>query len=138
MNKRVIAIVVSVLLLAAIVGVLVINKPAEAPSGTSNTSTNTSGEQQATANPVATDKIDIKDFAFAPGSVTVKKGTTVTWVNQDTTKHTVTPDDETSDFKSSELLAKGESYSVTFNTAGSFTYHCAPHPNMTATVVVTD
>lgn len=138
MNKKVVFSIVGVLVLASIVGVLLMKKPAEAPSGTSNTSKSSDTSQQATNNPVATDKVTIKDFAFAPGTITVKKGTTVTWTNQDSTKHSVTPDDETADFKSSDLLSKGQTYSVTFNTAGTFTYHCSLHAEMKATVVVTE
>ena len=36
------------------------------------------------------------------------------------------------------LLAKGERYSFTFTEADSYPYHCAPHPDMKGTVVVTE
>jgi plastocyanin len=77
--------------------------------------------------------VTIKDFAFAPGSITVAAGTTVTWTNQDSASHTVTADDGSFD---SKALATGATFSQTFPTAGSFTYHCAIHTSMTATVVV--
>lgn len=80
--------------------------------------------------------VSIKDFAFGPTTITVKKGTTVTWTNQDGPKHTVTADG--SEGPKSGLLAKGESTSYTFNSVGSFPYHCEPHPFMKATVVVTE
>lgn len=78
--------------------------------------------------------ITIQNFAFSPKTVTVKKGTKVTWTNQDVASHTVTSDTGTE--LNSELLGKGESFSHVFNEAGTFAYHCTPHPNMQATVVV--
>lgn len=95
-------------------------------------------EMQQTYEPVSVNKVDIKDFDFQPQTITVKKGTTVTWTNQDVAKHDINPDSESDNFKASELLAKGESYSWTFNTAGTYTYHCSPHPYMKATVIVTE
>ena len=77
--------------------------------------------------------IDIKDFAYGPKTLTVKKGTTVVWTNQDSVKHTATADDGSFD---TGLLAKGESGSVTFDKIGTFNYHCTPHPNMKAAIIV--
>jgi amicyanin len=142
MNKRAVLIVVTVLVLGAIVGVLFMKNPAKAPSesGTSTTTNSTENKQDSEADitPVATDTVEIKDFAFSPAAITVKKGTKVTWTNKDSTQHNISPDTETADFKASELLAQGESYSVTFNTVGTFSYHCTPHPYMKASVIVTE
>lgn len=77
--------------------------------------------------------VEIKNFAFGPKTLTVKKGTEVTFANQDSVKHSATSDDGSFD---TGLLAKGESGSVTFDKAGTFTYHCTPHPYMKATIVV--
>ncbi len=82
-----------------------------------------------------TNAITIKDYAFSPATLTIKKGTTITWTNQDIAKHTVTGD---SGGPSSEFFGKGKSYSYTFTKAGSYPYHCEPHPYMTATIVVTE
>lgn len=140
MNKRAIIIVLTILVLGGIVGVLFMKDPAKAPTQNQSTNTSTESKQdtETDVTPVATDKVDIKDFAFSPVAITVKKGTKVTWTNQDATRHSVSPDSETSDFKASELLGQGQTYSVTFNTAGTFTYHCTPHPNMKASVIVTE
>lgn len=92
---------------------------------------NTTGEQPSTA-----DKVSISNFAFTPASITVKKGTTVTWTNNDSVAHTVTAD--SGNGPNSELLQNGETYSFTFNEAGTFKYHCVPHPSMKATVTVTE
>jgi len=64
----------------------------------------------------------------------VPVGTKVTWTNKDAATHTVSGDTGTFDSKD---LATGASFSFTFNQAGSFAYHCAIHPRMVATIVVT-
>ncbi|MGW4400357.1 cupredoxin domain-containing protein [Amycolatopsis nivea] len=84
-----------------------------------------------TANAVA-----IKDFAFAPAATTVKKGTTVTWTNQDQDAHTVTSTGSGGPLRS-PTLQNGQSYQYTFSTPGTFEYLCTIHPFMTATVTVT-
>ncbi|MGH2534222.1 MAG: cupredoxin domain-containing protein [Thermomicrobiales bacterium] len=78
--------------------------------------------------------VAIEGFAFAPGSITVSVGTTVTWTNNDSAPHTVTADDGSFD---SGNLGQGDTYSLTFDTPGTYSYFCAIHPNMTAVVVVT-
>lgn len=95
------------------------------------------GAAQAPANaaPVTGDSVTIQNFAFQPANLQVKVGTTVTWTNQDTAPHTVTFRD--SSLTSSGLLQKGDVYRYTFTKAGTFTYYCQVHPNMTAQVVVT-
>lgn len=80
--------------------------------------------------------VEIKDFSFGPSNLTIKKGTTVTWTNQGSTMHTVTSDE--GDTLNSGELNKGDSYVFTFNEAGTFDYHCTPHPQMTGTVTVTE
>lgn len=96
-------------------------------------------QNQANTTPEAanTDKVTIKNLAFSPANITVKKGTTVTWTNQDSTAHTVTETDG-QDGPNSGNLAKGQSYSFTFNTVGTFKYDCSIHTYMTGTVTVTE
>lgn len=77
--------------------------------------------------------VSIVDFAFDPGSVTVDAGATVTWTNQGPSPHTVTADDGSFD---SGTLDAGGTFSFTFNTAGTVSYHCTIHPNMVGSVVV--
>jgi plastocyanin len=77
----------------------------------------------------------IQNFAFAATTLTVKKGTVVTWTNNDTAPHTVTGDNGG---PSSGNLSKGQSYSYTFDTVGVFPYHCTIHSNMKGTVIVTE
>jgi plastocyanin len=78
--------------------------------------------------------VSIVDFAFQPASIEVPVGSTVTWTNTGAVPHTVTSDSGAFD---SGQLSPGASFSQTFDTAGTFTYHCSIHPQMTGTVVVT-
>lgn len=78
--------------------------------------------------------IDIMNFAFSLSSLTINKGDTVIWTNQDSASHTVTSDSG-SELDSSSL-SKSQTYSHTFNNAGTFSYHCTPHPYMKATITV--
>lgn len=77
--------------------------------------------------------VQIRNFAFAAPQLEVAPGTAVTWVNCDDVSHTSTADAGGWD---SGLLAPGGTFTRTFSTAGSFPYHCDPHPGMKATVVV--
>lgn len=77
----------------------------------------------------------IKNFAFSPASLTVPKGTKVTWTNNDGPAHTVTATDNGNTF-SSGSIASGASYSFTFTTAGDFNYQCTIHPQMVGSVHV--
>lgn len=77
--------------------------------------------------------ISIKNFAFSVSTLTVNSGTVVKWTNNDATAHTVTADDGS--FNSGEL-ASGQSYTHTFDSTGTYAYHCTYHPVMTASVVV--
>jgi len=84
----------------------------------------------------ATTSVTIQDFAFSPKTITVKVGDTVTWTNQDSVQHDVTADDPSDFAPSGSLLSKGQSYSFKFNKAGTYSYHCTPHPYMKGTVIV--
>ena len=104
----------------------------------SHESTPVSSKSETSNKTTDTNMITYKNFAVVQKTIRIKKGTTVTWTNQDAAKHDVTPDTETADFKATELFGKGESKSITFNTVGTFAYHCSPHPYMKGTVEVTD
>lgn len=87
--------------------------------------------------PQATSSVTIQNFAFSPAAITVKKGTTVTWTNQDSTEHTVTETDGQTGPQSGSL-GNGKTYTFAYNTAGTFHYHCSIHSEMTGTVTVTE
>jgi plastocyanin len=76
--------------------------------------------------------VAIQNFKFVPQEVDIMHGDQVTWINNDSTDHTVTSDDGAS--FSSSVLAKGQSFSHTFTTAATVPYHCSLHPFMLGTV----
>jgi plastocyanin len=86
----------------------------------------------------ATVALSIRDFAFSPGAVTVKVGDVLGWKNDDSAAHTATLDDGSCD---TGRIGGGAAGARTFafgaDAAGkTFSYHCAIHPRMTATIVV--
>ena len=82
--------------------------------------------------PAAVD-VKIDNFVFGPQELTVAVGTTVTWTNHDDIPHTVVSTDKL--FKS-KVLDTDETFSFTFDKAGTFPYFCSIHPKMTGKVVV--
>lgn len=81
----------------------------------------------------ATATVSIQNFAFSPATLAIKAGTTVTWTNNDSVTHTVTSD---TGGLFSQTLAPGQSFTFTFASPDSVSYHCAIHPMMEGTVSV--
>lgn len=81
----------------------------------------------------AVQHVHIKGFAFAPARIEVHVGDVVEFTNDDFAPHTATAD--TAKWKTG-TIKNAASDRVTFATAGSFSYHCAFHPQMKATIVV--
>jgi amicyanin len=79
--------------------------------------------------------VTMKGYAFSPASLSVPAGSTVTWTNQDTAPHDVKTTSGPVSIHS-PMLNKGQSWSFTFTTAGSYGYVCTVHPNMTAGITV--
>jgi plastocyanin len=71
--------------------------------------------------------------AFAPNPLTVAVGSTVTWVNNDSTTHDATADNHAF---ATGSISPGSSASVTLSTAGRVTYACTIHPGMTGVITV--
>jgi plastocyanin len=82
----------------------------------------------------ATQTVRITSTGFAPQSVVVQRGDTVTWVNNDTQPHQIVSD--TNAFPSSPVLEQGESYSFRFSTPASYIYHDGRRPSLTGAVHV--
>ena len=78
--------------------------------------------------------IDIKWFSFNPKTITVKKGTKITWTNHDSAPHNVISD--TGESLKSPTLNTGDSYTFTFQNEGTYFYHCGFHRMMKAQVIV--
>jgi plastocyanin len=78
-------------------------------------------------------KIVVKNFMFTPTPLTVKAGSTVTWINKDDEPHTVVSD--TGLFKSGGMDTN-ESFSFKFDKPGTYHFICTIHPRMVGTIVV--
>ncbi len=81
-----------------------------------------------------TQQIEIRNFAFAPATLTVPAGTRVVWTNQDEEPHVITS--AGSLFASSKGLDTSDSYAVTFSKPGTYAYYCSIHPMMVGTIIV--
>lgn len=116
------------------------NSNGSASSGSSannNQTPSSGGKQAAPTTPASNKTISITASAFSPNATTVKKGTAVTWTNNDTVNHALATDEETGGPHSPQLKP-GESYTFTFSKTGTFHYHCVLVPSLTGTVTVTD
>lgn len=76
---------------------------------------------------------------FSPSSVTITPGTTVRWINDTGTFHTITPD-EHSEWSRVEMTTEGQEFSHTFENLGDFDYFCEPHlgEGMTGSITVAE
>lgn len=151
-NKSTLLLAAGLVVLAAAVPAYVVATQQSHGGGDHHAHATTTAEQSDNTQ-TASIRMDIKDFAYELPNIKIRKGTTVTWTNQDTTLHNVMKEHEgggashdavaASEVQdavfSGPLLAKGESYSFTFTTAGNFPYHCAPHERtMTGNVTVVE
>ncbi len=96
------------------------SQPAEAPTG--------GGGQKV--------EVVMKDVKNMPEEVSVAKGGTITWKNEDPFDHTVTKQTGPGKNFDSGNVAGGESYDQKFTTAGEIDYHCTIHPNQTGKITV--
>lgn len=67
------------------------------------------------------------DYRFEPQDLPVLAGTTVVWTNNGIAPHTTTSSSAVWD---SGTLSPGQSFSLTFDTPGSFPYHCLFHQGL--------
>jgi plastocyanin len=100
-------------------------QPSTEPSITPLPEASASPTEQTSSN------VTISNFAFAPATLTVNAGTTVTWTNQDSVQHNI----KGSTFTSGPLKT-GDTYQFTFKTPGTFNYICIIHPTMKGAVIV--
>ena len=78
--------------------------------------------------------VGVYDNYFSPSALTVAKGATVTWTWRGYVGHSVT---FTSGGPTTSVMTSG-TIQATFNTAGTFNYHCSVHvaQGMTGTITV--
>ena len=115
-----------------------LHSPPPARGGQAVVAANTtpSGEAAASDNSMTTGEsvtVRIDGMRFDPQNITVKPGTTVTWVHGSQMPHTISGN---ADGLSSGTLYNGQQFSHTFSAPGSYNYFCGLHPSMTGNVVV--
>jgi plastocyanin len=82
-------------------------------------------------------RVIIKDYSFIPQEITIKRGQTLTWENQEKRQyHSVWF--EALGEEQPDYFFPEETYERKFNETGTFPYRCGPHPRMKGTVIVTD
>jgi len=81
----------------------------------------------------AASQVMIDNFVYSPVPLTVKVGTTVTWINHDDIPHTV--DSTQGKFKSA-ALDTDDKFEFRFTEAGEYPFYCRIHPKMTGKIVV--
>ena len=81
---------------------------------------------------------DIEDICYIPSNIVVEKGKSVTWLNEDSSFHSVTSGfyPEPSGFFDSGHLDPYQSYTLSFDETGTYDYFCTLHPWMFAQVIV--
>ena len=115
------------------VGTVLVTAGNEPPPPPAPTTTTTTPPPTDPPPPPGPTDVTIIDFGYAPDTLSVPVGTTVTWRNAGDAPHTVTAYDATFD---SGFLAAGDRFERTFSTAGTFDYFCTLHPDMVGRIVV--
>lgn len=80
-------------------------------------------------------KVSQKNKTFSQGSITIKKGEAITFVNDDGVTHNVYSTSSGNAFNL-KTMAPGSSANATFGTSGTAEVRCAIHPTMRLTVTV--
>jgi plastocyanin len=116
------------LLVAVTVGVLAL-------SGCGSSSNPMSPMQPANPGGGGGTQVTISGDVFS--SLTVARGTTVTWKNNDMMTHTATADNASAfQFDTGNIGPGATSSGITFTQAGTFAYHCRIHSFMHGTIIV--
>ncbi len=114
--KREMAVLMSMAVSLVLVGVLGCKSDSSSPYGTSSPPAN-----------IPPNTVIMSSMAFNPSSITVARGTTITWRNDDGAAHTSTSDSAGWDTGN---MTAGATRTTTFNTPGTFRYHCTYHQAM--------
>lgn len=76
--------------------------------------------------------------SYNPSPLEIKAGETVTWINEDSSRHTATSSSNDGSTFDSDVLNMGETFSFTFDQEGEYPYFCTLHSSMVGTVIVTE
>jgi plastocyanin len=91
------------------------------------------GSSTASSCPKGAVVIHMKNIQFSPQNASARVGQKVCWINDDDVQHDAVANG--GQFKS-QLFGQDQTFSTTVSKAGSISYVCTVHPNMTATLDV--
>lgn len=86
--------------------------------------------------PTNAQEVVIYDYKFAPLTLTVPVGTTVSWVNHDTAPHTATHRSFGSEAFDSGTMPHTQIFRHKFRKPGTYPYLCVLHQGMQGTIIV--
>jgi len=112
--------IIAIVAIAAVAGIVIIMR--QGYPSTTQTPPASSGQPNA---------VNIENFSFNPGTLTVKAGTAVVWTNSDSVTHTIK-----SDSFNSQPLSKGQTFEFKFDNKGTYDYSCGIHPSMKGKIIV--
>ncbi len=100
--------------------------------------TQTSSPASSSGPAVQSATVNIASFAFAPDTITLKAGGSVTWINRDKAPHTAenTAEEGPPERFDTGRLTRGQQKRITFVRPGTYTYYCVYHRFMEANVIV--
>lgn len=133
----ILTIIIALIAVVVVLGVvtrLKTSPTASAPTEIKTSSASPEALAQLETAPI-TAPVVIQNFAFNPPVIKIKKGDSVVWTNRDGAAHTATLDDNS---QSTPLIVAGQSAILKFDQAGTFNYHCRPHPWMKGQIVVSE
>ena len=140
MIKKIITLTIILGISVSIIGLFLFNYNSEE---TSSEETKTTVEEIIEADVIIPIKVsrpgcDIEDICYIPPNIVVEKGKSVTWLNEDSSFHSVTSGfyPEPSGLFDSGHLDPYESYTLSFDEYGVYDYFCTLHPWMKAQVIV--
>jgi len=147
-TKAVLALVAVIAIVIPIaLGTVLINGPLALPvkaqtAPSTSTSISGSGSGLATTIHLPSGVGTNQQLNFAPSTLSVSSGTTITFVSQDTATHdidftSVPPGSTVASGTTSPNLKNGNTYTVTLTTPGTYSYVCDYHSWMKGTITVT-
>ena len=124
-SRKPLLIIVGVILALIVIGIV----------GVEMSSTSESGDSD--PGPTSVDDTDIvigiRNYKYNPSIISIPRGATVTWLNDDKADHTATDKNSAWD---STIIHSEESQALQFNTPGTYSYYCTIHPYMTGTLTI--
>jgi len=81
----------------------------------------------------AASSVHIDNFTFTPQEITITRGTTLTWINEDDIPHAIAASNKA--FRSKAMDTE-QNFSFTFSEPGTYEYFCSLHPHMQGKVIV--